>query len=75
MSAALRSMGKPMVPTATALVFLCAMRFAWVYFVFPLVPNLTFLYLVWPIGWTLSSLVQWFVYIPTARKVKAAVQT
>lgn len=75
MSAALRSMGKPMVPTATALVFLCAMRFAWVYFVFPLVPNLTFLYLVWPIGWTLSSLVQWFVYIPTARKVKVAVQT
>lgn len=53
---ALKGMGRPIVPTVTSLIFLCLLRFAWVYFVFPLFPpnNLTFLYLVWPIGWTLS---------------------
>ena len=50
----LKGMGRPIAPAVTSLIFLCLLRFAWVYFVFPLCPNLTFLYLVWPIGWTLS---------------------
>jgi len=50
----LKGMGHPMAPAFSSLLFLCLFRFAWVYFVFPLCPNLTFLYLVWPIGWTLS---------------------
>ena len=73
MSATMRSMGKPLAPTITTLIFLCALRFVWVYFVYPLIPNLTFLYLVWPIGWALSAFTLWLVYIPTARKLKAAV--
>ena len=40
----------------TTLIFMCAIRFVWVYLVYPfLPPNLTFLYLIWPIGWVLSS--------------------
>ena len=50
----LKGMGRPLAPAVTSLVFLCLLRFAWVYFVFPYCPNMTFLYLVWPIGWTLS---------------------
>lgn len=68
--AALRGMGKPLMPTVSTLLFMCALRFLWVWFVFPLVPNnLTFLYLVWPIGWTLSIVLLLFVYVPTVKKL------
>ena len=67
--AALRGMGKPMPATIATLVYMCAFRFVWVYLIFPLVPNLTFLYLVWPIGWVLSILTLLFVFFPTAKKL------
>ena len=51
---ALKGLGKPISSAVTSLIFLCALRFLWVYFIFPLCPNLTFLYAVWPVGWTLS---------------------
>ena len=69
-SAALRGMGKPMIPTWATLVYMCLLRFVWVYFVFPLVPNLTFLYLVWPIGWVLSIATLLCFYIPRIRRLK-----
>ncbi len=70
MAGALRGIGKPMVPTVTTLVFMCALRFVWVWFIFPLCPNLTFLYLVWPVGWTLSIIVHLIVYFPTMSKLQ-----
>ena len=69
--AALRGMGRPLVPTFTALAFTCILRFVWVYLVFPLIPNMTFLYLVWPIGWTLSIVTMLFCYIPSMAKLRA----
>ena len=54
MGGTLKGLGKPIIPTVTTLIFMCAIRFVWVYLVFPLFPNLTFLYLIWPIGWILS---------------------
>ena len=69
--AALRGMGRPLVPTFTAPVFTCILRFVWVYLVFPLIPNMTFLYLVWPIGWTLSIVTMLFFYIPSMSKLRA----
>jgi len=54
MCGVLRGMSKPILPTISTLIFMCALRFVWVYLIFPLFPNLTFLYLVWPIGWILS---------------------
>ena len=50
----LKGMGKPIAPAITSLVFMCAFRFLWVYCIVPLMPNLTFLYTVWPVGWVLS---------------------
>ena len=67
---ALRSMGRPMVATVCAFLFMCVFRFVWVYFVFPLVPNMTFLYLVWPLGWLLCIIVTLFFYFPTVKKLK-----
>ena len=69
-SAALRAMGKPTFPTITTLIFMCGLRFVWVYLIFPLVPNLTFLYLVWPIGWISCIACALVVYFPTLRKLK-----
>ena len=68
--AALRGMGKPVAATTATLIFMCILRFVWVYLVFPLCPNLTFLYLVWPLGWTLSSVTLLFTFVPTAKKLK-----
>ncbi len=54
---ALRGMGKPMLPTVATFIYMCAFRFLWVYVIFPHFPaNLTYLYLVWPVGWILSIL-------------------
>ena len=70
--AALRSMGKPLAATTSTLVWMCAFRFVWVYLVYPLLPqSLTYLYLVWPIGWTMSIVSLLFVLIPTVKKLKA----
>lgn len=69
-NAALRAMGKATVPTINTLIFMCGLRFVWVYLIFPLVPNLTFLYLVWPIGWICSIICAMIVYFPTRRKLE-----
>lgn len=67
---ALRGMGKPIVPTVSTLLFMCLIRFVWVYLVFPLYPNLTFLYLIWPIGWVLSIVTQLAFFFPTMSRLE-----
>lgn len=69
--AALRGMGRPNYPTVLTLIFMCGLRFVWVYAVFPLFPNLTFLYLVWPIGWVACILLALPVYLRTKRHLEA----
>ena len=70
LGSALRGMGRPTVATVATLLFMCAIRFVWVYLIFPLYPNLTFLYLIWPIGWVLSITMLLFYYFPTLRKLR-----
>ena len=75
LAAALRSMGKPVSSTVSVMIWMCVFRFVWVYFFYPLFPqNLTFLYLVWPIGWAMSCLTLLFVLIPTVKKLKKKLQ-
>ena len=74
MGAALRGMGRPIVATTATLIFMCAIRFVWVYAVFPLYKNLTFLYLIWPIGWVLSIIMLLCFYFPTLNKLKKRTQ-
>ena len=71
MGGALRGMGKPIPPTICTLLYMCLLRFVWVYLIFPLWPNLTFLYMVWPVGWSLCILTLLFFYIPEMRKLRA----
>ena len=66
----LKGMGRPIVPMVCTMIFMCAIRFPWVYFVFPLVPSLTFLYLVWPIGWVTSAITLCFFFFPTVRRLR-----
>ena len=73
MGGILKGLGKPIVPTMATLIFMCLIRFPWVYLIFPLHPNLTFLYLIWPIGWILSIITQLFAYFPTISKLKKEV--
>ena len=68
MGSSLRGMGRPNIATISTLIFMCALRFLWVYVIFPLYPNLTFLYLVWPIGWVLSIVMLLCYFFPTLKK-------
>jgi len=72
MGGALRGMGKPIIPTIATMIFMCAIRFVWVYGVFPFFPNanLTLLYLIWPIGWVLSSATLLAVFFPQMAKLQ-----
>ena len=70
MGGALKGMGKPIIPTVATFVFMCLLRFVWVYGAFPFCPNLTFLYLVWPIGWILSIITLLIFYFPAMAKLK-----
>lgn len=54
LSETMRGFRQPIIPTVATLIYMCLLRFAWVWWIFPNFPNLTFLYLVWPIGWILS---------------------
>ncbi|MBO7170526.1 MAG: hypothetical protein J6W28_05040 [Clostridia bacterium] len=75
MGASLRGMGRPMIPMISTMLFMCAIRFVWVYAIFaPLRDSLsnplTFLYLIWPIGWVLSIATQLCFFFPTMRGLK-----
>lgn len=69
--AALRGLGRPTLPTIATFLFMCVLRFVWVYLVFPFYRNLTFLYMVWPVGWTLSLTMLLFYYFPTIKRLYA----
>lgn len=70
MGGVLKGMSKPIFPTVATLVYMCFLRFIWVYTIFPHYRNLTFLYLVWPIGWMLSIVTLSIIIFPKIRKLQ-----
>ena len=71
MGGVLKGMGKPIYPAVTTFLFMCLFRFVWVYGIYPLLPqNLTYLYLVWPVGWTLSIITLLIPYFPAMKKLE-----
>ncbi len=69
---AMRAMGRPMVPTVVAFLYMFALRYAWVYVVYPFLPdNFTFLYLVWPISWVLNILTTFIFFFPRLKQLTA----
>ena len=69
----LRGMQKPIIPTASTFRFIFVLRLIWVYEIFPHCPNLTFLYAVWPIGWTLSIITLLIAYSITIPKLQGKI--
>lgn len=69
---ALRGMGRPNLATIATLVYMCLFRFVWVYGIFNNLPdpNMTFLYLVWPIGWILSIVTLLPFYFRTFKRLE-----
>ncbi len=65
----MRGFGRPLVPTVSTLLYMCLFRFVWVYLFFPLCPNMTFLYLVWPVGWILQITTTLVFLFPTLKKL------
>ena len=71
MGGMLKGMGKPILPTVATMVYMCALRFVWVYAIYPLLPaSLTYLYLIWPIGWILSIITLFIAYVPAMKKLQ-----
>ena len=56
LSGHLRGRGCSLLPMVSTLVFACGLRVLWAIFVFPLKHTLWFLFLCYPISWTLTSL-------------------
>ncbi len=71
LGAAMRGFGRPIVTAVTSLVHICALRFFWIFVIFPLNRELWFLFIVWPIGWILTDLTLLVFYFPTVKKLKA----
>ncbi len=75
LDASLIGMKRSIIPTISALVFQCLIRFPWVWFIYPLMKgNLTFLYLIWPIGWVLGIVTLLCFLFPVLKKVKKEIQ-
>lgn len=70
MNAVLRGLGRPIVPTVSTMAFMFILRFLWVWFIYPLFPNLIFLYAVWPVGWVLCIATTLCFYFPAMAKWK-----
>lgn len=70
LSETMRGFRRPMIPTVATLLFMCALRFPWVFIIYPHFPEeskLTLLYLVWPVGWVLSIIMILSFLIPTIK--------
>ena len=68
----LKGMGRPIIPAVATLLYMCLFRFVWVYVIYPFCPqNLTFLYLVWPVGWILCIVTLLVFYILSVKKVQS----
>lgn len=75
MGASLRGMGRPVVAMVSTMIFMCAIRFVWVFLIFDplrdsLSDPLTFLYLIWPIGWVLSIITLVAFFFPTVKALR-----
>ena len=80
LGASMRGMKRPLIAMVSTMVYMCLFRFVWVFLIFdPLRANgflsenpLTFLYLVWPIGWILSIITLLCFFFPTVKRLSAA---
>lgn len=66
---AMRGLGHPWPPLAISLSGACLLRIVWIFLVFSLVPQLTILYMVYPISWVLTFGVNCWMYKRIRRQI------
>lgn len=67
---ALRGMRRSGIPTLINVAGICLPRILWVVIAFPLNPTVGFLYLCYPISWTISSISQGLYFFHTRKQVR-----
>ena len=67
--ACLRGMKKPSVPTISNVICYCGLRILWIYFVFPLHPTISFLYLCYPVSHVSSFAITGAYYLYYRKKL------
>lgn len=65
---ALRGLGSTITPMVVSVFGACAFRIAWIWWVFPLNPTLTMLYLSYPASWILTGGVHMICYMRALQK-------
>ena len=65
----LRGMGKSGLPMLLNFAGICIPRMIWVLLIFPLRHDMTFLFLCYPISWTISAILQLSCYLINRRKL------
>ena len=66
----LRGMGRSTAPMLLNFAGICVPRIIWVLFIFPLNHDITFLYLCYPISWSISTALQLSYYFICRKKLK-----
>jgi len=69
LGAVLRGMGKSIIPTAINLVFICLLRVVWIWFIWPMLPNLEMVYISFPVTWITSGIAMIIAYYIERRKL------
>ena len=59
----LRGIGYSVVPMITSLLGSCALRLAWVTFVFPLSPTIQMLYTAYPVTWLVTAVAHYLFFL------------
>lgn len=70
---ALRGLGSSLMPAVVTLIGTCVLRFAWVFFVFPLNHDLTWLLTVYPVSWIVTGISMIIGYLVVSRRKFALV--
>jgi hypothetical protein len=67
--AALRGMGKSMLPTLINIIGICVVRVGWISFIWPLQPTLEMVYYSFPVTWIASGIPMMIAYVIVKRKL------
>jgi Na+-driven multidrug efflux pump len=68
---ALRGMGYSSIPMLFSIIGTVGTRIVWIYLLFPYFRSLDFLFISYPVSWTVTVMMQLSYYILVRRKIKA----
>ena len=65
-----RGMGNTVSPMIVSILGVCGIRLSWIFFIFPLAPTLTSLYLSYPVSWFVTGAVQLIMCLRVKKKLQ-----